>query len=360
MLAGSEHLGQATLELAKEWATPLSKGSSAREELLQLLGKAIGLREVRDEAARAAGKALDEDSPAGKDAGEDAASRARNRQEREVAVSAVHFLVAQQQGDGSFQPAGDCPVSSVGLTSLVVLAVLGEGSNTLRRGPHRGVIKQAIIWLRSQQTEDGQFSAGAKGQAGALDHVLATIAMCETHHRSAYRTLKVNAERGRDYLVAHLEPGVELRTWYWLADQAFKSARLKRIDGALQKHDWRGPAAPEIQQIVGVVDMLLAPVPAANSTARQVRGVGKHVEMAKAVLTQGGPALMTCYQAGTAMHAIGGQLAVKWRDTLRNRLSGCQQKSGRFKAARQGTDPVYAAALLTMCVTAAHDGRLGR
>ena len=117
---------------------------------------------------------------------------------------------------------------------------------------------------------------------------------------------------------------------------------------------------PEIKHIAEAVDALLVPVPSANSYTKQVRGVGKHVEMAKAVLTQSRPDPMTCYQAGIAMHAIGGQLAVKWRDTLRNRLSGSQQKSGDFKAARRGTDPVYATALSTIWVTAAHDGRLGR
>ncbi len=96
--------------------------------------------------------------------------------EKEAAAldAALAWLVAHQGTDGSWDPAGfssKCAAHSapacqgdgeslnrVGVTSLALLALLGDGS-TLSRGAHRDAVRAATIWLLDQQNrESGRFT----------------------------------------------------------------------------------------------------------------------------------------------------------------------------------------------------------
>ena len=123
VLAKSAHLGNASLAMARELAEPLSGKVGARVEFLQLVTKAVALAEA------AARKAVEDKS---------------KPKEARVGLAALEFLATQQGRDGSYSATGDCPVSEVGLTSLVLLAFLGEGSNTLRAGEYRNVVNNFV------------------------------------------------------------------------------------------------------------------------------------------------------------------------------------------------------------------------
>ncbi|HEX5053060.1 MAG TPA: prenyltransferase/squalene oxidase repeat-containing protein [Planctomycetota bacterium] len=95
-------------------------------------------------------------------------------------------------------------VHDVGVTGLALLAFLGDDS-TMRSGPYQQVVKKGILWLRSQQQENGLF-----GQAASHDfiynHAIAAYAMCEAFGLSNYQLLKDNAQRGINYLESHRNP----------------------------------------------------------------------------------------------------------------------------------------------------------
>jgi gluconolactonase len=126
----------------------------------------------------------------------------------------------------------------VGVTALALLAFLGDG-HTLRVGGYKDVVKKAVVWLRSQQQEDGRF-----GVLGAPDwfygHAMATCAIVEAYDLSFYKLLKPCAERGLAYLQAHRGDGAAWRYgpgdargdlsvtgWAVLALQAAEAAGLE-------------------------------------------------------------------------------------------------------------------------------------
>jgi hypothetical protein len=93
------------------------------------------------------------------------------------------------------------PVHDVGATGLALLAFLGKG-NTLRSGPHKDVVIDAVKWLRSQQGLNGLFGTNASHDF-IYDHAIATYAMCEAYGLSDYKTLRKTAQGGINYLESH-------------------------------------------------------------------------------------------------------------------------------------------------------------
>jgi hypothetical protein len=92
-------------------------------------------------------------------------------------------------------------VHDVGVTALALLAFLGD-NHTLRQGSHREVVRRGVLWLRSQQDENGRFG-GTAAHDFVYDHAIATYAMCEAYGLSNYRTLRDSAQLGLDYLASH-------------------------------------------------------------------------------------------------------------------------------------------------------------
>ncbi|MCA8973601.1 MAG: terpene cyclase/mutase family protein [Planctomycetes bacterium] len=95
-------------------------------------------------------------------------------------------------------------VHDVGVTGLALLAFLGD-NNTMRGGPYRENVKKAVLWLRSQQQENGLFG-NAMSHDFIYDHAIATYAMCEAYGLSRYRLLEPTAQRGLNYLESHRNP----------------------------------------------------------------------------------------------------------------------------------------------------------
>lgn len=105
----------------------------------------------------------------------------------------LEWLADKQQRDGHW-PSDHSKDASVAVTSLCILAMLGNGS-TMRVGPHKKSIKSGISWLRRLQQLKGT-GAFADG-TGA--HLLATLAMTETYCLSDYKLLKGVAVKGLDH-----------------------------------------------------------------------------------------------------------------------------------------------------------------
>ena len=144
---------------------------------------------------------------------------ARSAEEIGAAIdAALTWLKVHQDEDGKWDCDGfmkhdlqgapsDGPgnaVHDVGVTGLAVLAFLGNGS-TMRSGPHKNQIKQAIVWLRNQQQHNGLFGVNASHDF-VYDHAIATFAVCEAYGLSDYQLLKDTAQKGINYLESHRNP----------------------------------------------------------------------------------------------------------------------------------------------------------
>ncbi|HEX5051212.1 MAG TPA: prenyltransferase/squalene oxidase repeat-containing protein [Planctomycetota bacterium] len=92
----------------------------------------------------------------------------------------------------------------IGVTGLALLAFLGDGSS-MRSGPHREAVRKGVLWLRSQQQQNGLFGTSASHDF-IYDHAIAAYAMCEAYGLSRYHLLEDNAQRGIDYLERHRNP----------------------------------------------------------------------------------------------------------------------------------------------------------
>lgn len=156
------------------------------------------------------------------DSNESASNEPNNNEPKEPAKAlerGIAWLVAHQDKDGHWDSdnfmkhdsAGaptDGPgsaVNDVGVTGLALLALLGDG-NTLRVGPHRDAVKQAVRWLRSQQDEaSGRIGSNANVHF-IYGHAIATRAIVEAYGLSEYKLLKSTAQRAINYLEQHRNP----------------------------------------------------------------------------------------------------------------------------------------------------------
>jgi len=131
----------------------------------------------------------------------------------------LNWLAAHQDGDGRWDadefmkhdaPGAPCtgpgePLHDVGVTGLVLLAFLGDGS-TMKSGPYKEAIKKAVVWLRAQQDDATGLIGTPASHQFIYDHAIATLALCEAYGLSKYRSLKSTAQKAINYLEAHRNP----------------------------------------------------------------------------------------------------------------------------------------------------------
>ncbi len=152
--------------------------------------------------------------------------RSKKRSTAKAIERGLEWLVAHQSADGRWDSdgfmrtdetgipcdGGGSAVHDVGVTALVLLTLLGDGS-TVAVGPHATSIRNAIVWLQSQQEKVGPNRGRITGTAHQdfiYDHVIATCAMCEAYGMSHIEVLKGPAQLAIDYLETHRNPR---RTW---------------------------------------------------------------------------------------------------------------------------------------------------
>ena len=329
VLSKSAHHGTASLEMGRALAEPLCGKVEARVEFSQLVAKAIEIR-VADMVKVVERKLSDK--------------------ECQVGLAGQDYLARQQLADGSFQVLGECPVSDIGLTALAVLAFHcggTKGRSSIRSGPRKQEIKKAILWLRKHQTEQGQFFLeGSKNPA--LDQVLASFAMCETHRIGAYRILMTNAVRARDYMVKHLQPAEDLRGWYLLVNQCFKDAKIPDLDAALRTQRWNLVGGSQLEFPVKFLNVRLLPVATDEARAGAGDAVIHLLPTANRVLANGGPGAATCYFTTLAMQSVSDKQGKAWREVLQPHLAAKQNDQGMFVNSQKNADPRYDTALLVM------------
>ncbi|MCK5941528.1 MAG: terpene cyclase/mutase family protein [Planctomycetes bacterium] len=103
--------------------------------------------------------------------------------------------------DGTPSDGAGSPVHDVGVTGLALLAFLGAG-NTMRSGPYKEQVKNAVQFLRSQQQDNGLIGRNMSHDF-IYDHAIAAYAICEAYGLSDSRVLKKYAQRGLNYLESH-------------------------------------------------------------------------------------------------------------------------------------------------------------
>jgi hypothetical protein len=126
---------------------------------------------------------------------------------RSPVLAGLLWALRQQNPDGSW---GDGPttlggrtIGNTGVTSLVLLSLLGAGYSHLSRDEFDGIaigpqVKKALEWLTSQQREDGRFHSGFDDP---FDQALAALALGETYGMTASQSLKAPAALSLDALV---------------------------------------------------------------------------------------------------------------------------------------------------------------
>ncbi len=138
--------------------------------------------------------------------------------EKEAAAldAALAWLVQHQNPAGEWSPSGfhsncaahggeECAgegetLNRVGVTSLALLALLGDGS-TLSHGTHRDAVRRAVSWLlEAQDSATGQL-AKAKAVTFMYDHALATMALSEALVFDDAEPLRSAVERAVGYLL---------------------------------------------------------------------------------------------------------------------------------------------------------------
>jgi hypothetical protein len=97
------------------------------------------------------------------------------------------------------------PRHDVGVTSLALLAFLGQG-HTDGWGAHATAVRRGLRYLATVQLPDGNFGDPAHLEH-SYDHVLATLAMVEAYGLTGQATYADAAKRGIGYLYALRFPG---------------------------------------------------------------------------------------------------------------------------------------------------------
>lgn len=113
-----------------------------------------------------------------------------------------------QQPDGRFaDPAAeddqDAHDRAVATTAWAILAMTADGS-TLRTGPHRQLLRQAVQWLRNQQDEEGCF-VPARDPDFISRQALANLAIAESSVLGHYATLHGPVRSGTRALLVGLQ-----------------------------------------------------------------------------------------------------------------------------------------------------------
>ena len=134
---------------------------------------------------------------------------------------ALHWLANHQSADGhwctqtftaSCPPAegsacgglGD-PLHDVGVTSLALLALMGDG-NTPTRGVYKQAVRSAVKWLQGQQDEESGLVGEATGHAFLYNHAIATSALCEASSLESDEELRKSAARAVNLVLRARNP----------------------------------------------------------------------------------------------------------------------------------------------------------
>lgn len=110
------------------------------------------------------------------------------------------------------QPAGDKGWEStcdIGLTGLALLAFTGDGWDH-KQGDYRGTIRQAVLYLRKVQDNDGCFGA-KEDDHFVYNHAICTLALAEIYGLSADPVLKPILAKAVDFILKAQNPGLGWR-----------------------------------------------------------------------------------------------------------------------------------------------------
>lgn len=123
----------------------------------------------------------------------------------------LEWLAKHQSEDGrwslhNFHTAGDCMGqcnstgrnSDTAATGLALLPFLGAGY-TQRRGEYKRTVESGLLWLVTDQLENGSFRNSASGNMYA--HGQATIALCEALALTSDKRLREPAQLAIDYIL---------------------------------------------------------------------------------------------------------------------------------------------------------------
>jgi hypothetical protein len=152
-----------------------------------------------------------------------------NRSIPTAITDGLKFLARYQMGNGAWgvgvypnkeldqMRTRESAWGQIGVTSLALLAFLGEGETwikdekTNRLGMFAEPIRKGIQWVATQQDENGCFGAAfdaskTTDNRGVYNHGLATLMMCEAAGLSADESLRLIAQRGLDYIIKTQTP----------------------------------------------------------------------------------------------------------------------------------------------------------
>lgn len=126
---------------------------------------------------------------------------------------------------------------NAGVTGLALLAFVEDG-NTLRDGPYKANVAQAVRYVLSIQDAEGCFGA-RDDELFVYNHAACTWALCRLHRKTMLPTIKGKAQKAVDFIVRCQNPGLGWRygiqpkendtsvtTWMVLALDAARSAGL--------------------------------------------------------------------------------------------------------------------------------------
>ncbi len=126
---------------------------------------------------------------------------------RSPVLAGLLWALRHQNNDGSWgdEPTtlGNRTIGKTGITSLVLLSLLGAGYSHLSKDEYDGIpvgvlIKKGTDWLLAQQREDGTFRSGFDDR---FDQALAVLALSETYGMTASMRLKDPTTRAMDALL---------------------------------------------------------------------------------------------------------------------------------------------------------------
>ncbi len=98
----------------------------------------------------------------------------------------------------------------VGVTSLALLAFMGDGSSS-RFGRFKRVVRKGLRWLKSQQRADGSVGFEPGQHSTVYNHALATMALCEGYGISRDWQFRAAAQKAIDVCVQAQNPGLGWR-----------------------------------------------------------------------------------------------------------------------------------------------------
>jgi hypothetical protein len=125
----------------------------------------------------------------------------------------LQFLAKYQRADGSWHLEDfDEPVkmrSPTAATALALLSFQGAGY-THKQFKYEGVCQGALAWLVSQQKSDGDLyvrtDLASNANSWLYSHAMATLALCEAYGMTQDESMRDNAQRAVNFLVASQDP----------------------------------------------------------------------------------------------------------------------------------------------------------